>query len=51
MNNFEAKYMKLSGEYLQDKLDKLNTKTKAAYKVEDKKESKLTHLISSLFKS
>jgi hypothetical protein len=51
MNSFEAKYIKLSAEYLQDKLDKLNTKTRAVYKIEDKKESKLSHIISSLFKS
>ncbi len=51
MNNFEAKYIKLSAEYLQEKLNKLETTTKAAYKLQEKKESKLTHILSSLFKS
>ncbi len=51
MSNFKAKYIKLSAEYLQEKLNNLDTKTKAAYKLQEKKESKLTHLLSSLFKS
>jgi hypothetical protein len=51
MNNFEAKYIKLSAEYLEEKLKKLDTKVKSAYILEDKKESTLHKLFNSLFKS
>jgi len=51
MNNFEAKYIKLSAEYLEAKLKKLETKTKSAYILEDKKESAFNKIITSIFKS
>ena len=51
MNNFDAKYIKLSSKYLQEKLDLLDSKVKNVYVVEEKKESKLQRLVSSIFKS
>ena len=51
MNNFDAKYLKISSKYLQEKLDILNSKAKNVYVVEDKKESKIQRLISNIFKS
>ena len=51
MNNFDAKYIKISSKYLQEKLDSVNSKVKNVYVVEKKKESKLNRLISSIFKS
>ena len=51
MNNFNAKYIKISSQYLQEKLDMLNSKVKNTYVVEEKKESKLHRLMSNIFKS
>ena len=51
MNNFDAKYIKISSKYLQEKLDMLDSKVKNIYVVEKKKESKLNRLINSIFKS
>ncbi len=51
MNNFNAKYIKLSSKYLQEKLDLLDSKVKNVYVTQKKKESKLNRLISSIFKS
>ena len=51
MSNFEAKYLKLSAEYLDEKLKKLDTKTKSAYILEDKKESTFNKIFTSIFKS
>ena len=51
MNNFDAKYIKISSKYLQEKLDLLDSKVKNIYVVEKKKESKLNRLINSIFKS
>ncbi len=51
MNNFNAKYIKISSKYLQEKLDMLDSKVKNVYVVEKKKESKLHRLMSNIFKS
>ena len=51
MNNFNAKYIKISSKYLQEKLDILDSKVKNVYIVEKKKESKLHRLINNIFKS
>jgi len=51
MNNFNAKYIKISSKYLQEKLDILDSKVKNVYIVEKKKESKLHMLINNIFKS
>ena len=51
MNNFNAKYIKISSKYLQEKLDMLDSKVKNVYIVEEKKESKLHRLMSNIFKS
>ena len=51
MNNFNAKYIKLSSKYLQEKLDLLDSKVKNVYVIKKKKESKLNRFISSIFKS
>lgn len=51
MNNFDAKQIKISSKYLQEKLDMLGSKVKNIYIVEDKKESKLNRLINTIFKS
>lgn len=51
MNNFDAKYIKLSAKYLQEKLDRIDSKVKRAYVIEQKKESKFNRLMSSIFKS
>ncbi len=51
MNNFDAKYIKISSKYLQEKLNMLESKVKDVYKIEEKKESKLNRLINSIFKS
>ena len=51
MNNFDAKYIKISSKYLQEKLNLLDSKVKNIYVVEKKKESKLNRLINSIFKS
>jgi len=51
MNNFEAKYIKLSSRYLAEKLQKLRFKEIISSKIEEKKESPFKHLITSIFKS
>jgi len=51
MNNFSPKYIKISSQYLQEKLDMLNSKVKNSYVSEEKKESKLHRLMSNIFKS
>ena len=51
MSNFDAKYIKISSKYLQEKLDIVNSKVKNIYIIEKKKESKINRLISSIFKS
>ena len=51
MNNFNAKYIKISSKYLQEKLDLLDSKVKSVYVVEKKKESKLHRIMSNIFKS
>jgi len=51
MNNFDAKYLKLSAKYLQEKLDLLDSKVKNVYIVEEKKESKFNRLLHNFFKS
>lgn len=51
MNNFDAKYIKISSKYLQEKLDMLNARVKSSYVVQEKKESKVHRLINSIFKS
>ena len=51
MNNFDAKYIKISSKYLQEKLDLLDSKVKSVYLVEEKKKSKLHRLMSNIFKS
>ena len=51
MNNFDAKYIKISSKYLQEKLDLLDSKVKNIYEIEKKKESKFNRLINSIFKS
>ena len=51
MNNFNAKYIKISSKYLQEKLDMLDSKVKNIYVVENKKESRLQRIMSNIFKS
>ena len=51
MNNFNAKYIKISSKYLQEKLDIVNSKVKNVYIIEKKKESKLQRLMNSIFSS
>ncbi len=51
MNNFDAKYIKISSKYLQEKLDTVNSRVKNVYIVEKQKESKLQRLIHNIFKS
>ena len=51
MSDFNAKYIKLSSKYLQEKLDSLKVKEKSIFALEDKKESSLTRFINSFFKS
>ena len=51
MNNFNAKYIKISSEYLQEKLDMLDSKVKNVYVVQKKKESKLHKLLNNIFNS
>jgi len=51
MNNFNAKYIKISSKYLQEKLDMLDSKAKNVYVIKKKKESKLHRLMSNIFKS
>ena len=51
MNSFNAKYIKISSKYLQEKLDMLDSKVKNVYVVEKKKASKLHRLMSNIFKS
>jgi len=50
MNNFEAKYMKISSAYLSDKIKQLNVKQKDAYPLEDKKESTIHRIMTGIFK-
>jgi len=50
MNNFEAKYMKISSAYLSDKIKQLNVKPKDAYLLEDKKESAIHRIVTGIFK-
>lgn len=51
MNNFDAKYIKISSKYLQEKIDMLNARVRSSYVVQEKKESKVHRLINSIFKS
>ena len=53
MNNFDAKYLKLSSEYLQDKLNRVKTKNENIQLTQKskKKESSLKRFVSSIFKS
>jgi len=51
MNNFNAKYIKISSKYLQEKLDMLDSKVKNVHVPQEKKESKLHKLINNIFKS
>ena len=51
MNNFDAKYIKISSKYLQEKLDLLDSKVKKVYVVEKKEKSKLKRLINNIFRS
>jgi molybdopterin-biosynthesis enzyme MoeA-like protein len=50
MNNFEAKYMKISSAYLSDKLKQLGIKNKWTNVVEDKKESTIHRIVTGIFK-
>jgi len=50
MNNFEAKYMKISSAYLSDKLKQLDIKHKDSYVLEDKKESTIHRIVTGIFK-
>ena len=50
MNNFEAKYMKISSAYLSDKIKQLSVKPKDAYVLEDKKESTIHRIVTGIFK-
>ena len=50
MNNFEARYMKISSAYLSDKLKQLGVKQKDSYVLEDKKESTIHRIVTSIFK-
>ena len=51
MNNFNAKYIKISSKYLQEKLDIVNSKVKNVYIIENKKESRLKKLMSNIISS
>lgn len=51
MNNFDAKYLRLSAKYLQEKLDLIDSKVKNVYVIEEKKESTFNRLINNIFKS
>ena len=51
MNDFNAKYIKLSSKYLQEKLNTLKTKEEGIYNLPKKKEVSLKNLVSSIFKS
>lgn len=51
MNNFEAKYLKISSKYLDEKLQQLNVKGRALAPLKDKKESGLTKFVNGFFKS
>jgi len=50
MNNFEARYMKISSAYLSDKLKELGIKEKDSSLLKDKKESTIHKIVTSLFK-
>lgn len=50
MNNFEAKYMKISSAYLSDKIRQLNIKPKDSFILEDKKESAIHRIVTGIFK-
>jgi len=50
MNNFEAKYIKLSSQYLSEKLEKLKVAPTHTDKIVSKKESKFKKLVSGIFK-
>ena len=51
MNEFNAKYIKLSSKYLQEKLDSLKVKEESIFTLQKKKDSKLKKIFNSLFKS
>ena len=51
MNNFEAKYIKISSKYLDDKMKLLAIKPRDVHIVEDKKESALHRIMTGIFKS
>ena len=51
MNEFDAKYIKISSKYLQDKINSLKAKEKDILLSEKKKDSSLKKFVNSLFKS
>ncbi len=51
MNDFKVKYIKLSSEYLDDKLNTVKVKEKGIYKLEDPKKSSIKKFVSSIFHS
>ena len=50
MNNFEAKYIKISSNYLDEKLKLINS-SKRKVKPIQKSESTISKIVNSLFKS
>lgn len=50
MNNFEAKYMKISSKYLSDKIKELNIKSTPIEKLQNAHESAIKKIVSGIFK-
>ena len=52
MNDFNTKYIKLSSEYLEEKLNSVKVKDKGIYKLSgERKKSPIKRFVNSLFKS
>ena len=51
MNNFEAKYIKLSAEYLSDKMKTIHVRDKVQRENSSKQSSRLTKLVTKLFQT
>ena len=51
MNSFEGKYIQIASKYLDDKMKKLNVRSKGGFALEDKKESTLHRIVTGIFKS
>jgi len=50
MNDFQAKYIKISADYLQEKLDQINHTQNSIKEIESKQELSFKNLVSKLFK-